>query len=49
MIRGKRQTAMPALLQHETVRQGISTNISLLHAGSKAKRDDIAHRLFMIN
>jgi hypothetical protein len=41
VIRSKGQADIPTLLQHETIRQGMSTNISLLHAGSKAKHDDI--------
>ncbi|MFC3322653.1 hypothetical protein [Mesorhizobium cantuariense] len=41
VIRGKRQATMPALRQHETTHLTMSTNISLLHAGSMAKRDDI--------
>ncbi|RWC41405.1 MAG: hypothetical protein EOS55_25980 [Mesorhizobium sp.] len=41
VIRGKRQADIPTLLQHETTRQGMSTNISLLHPGSMAKLDDI--------
>ncbi|MEV8644696.1 hypothetical protein AB0V79_26975 [Mesorhizobium ciceri] len=41
VIRGKSPTEIPAFLQHETITQRMSANISLLHAGSMAKRDDI--------
>ncbi|TIN30092.1 MAG: hypothetical protein E5Y31_09250 [Mesorhizobium sp.] len=41
MIRGKRQADIATLLQQETMRQGMSANISLLHASSMAKHDDI--------
>ncbi|MBB6407730.1 hypothetical protein [Mesorhizobium sangaii] len=41
VIRGKGPADVPGLLQHETAGQRMSTNISLLHQASMAKRDDI--------
>ncbi|CAN7603766.1 hypothetical protein [Mesorhizobium sp. LjRoot246] len=41
VIRGKSPAEIPTLLQRETLHQAMSTNISLLHAGSMAKLDDI--------
>jgi len=41
MIRGKGQAGLPPLLQHESAQRDLSANISLLHAASMAKHDDI--------